>query len=263
MHRRHLALLSLLALVTVSGCTGLFGPEPVDSDQLNENASYDWDTETDVSIVLDGRSYQSVYALPDNSSFTVYERDGLGRDQSIEISALRFRYDNGTVIRPANSTLSANQTGQATIIDLPDNASGQLAFTAPRNGKSFSTPVHRSGATYSVSLPPTARVGIPLLSNVSPGGYETTVDEESNRQTIRWSEPVDAGAISLSYYLQRDLLIFGGLTLVAVIVGTAGTVHYWRQLQDARRRRKEAGLDLEQEDEDDDPTDQGPPPGMR
>lgn len=261
MHRRHLALLALLALVALSGCTGLFGPEPVDSDQLNENATYDWDTETNVSIVLDGRSYQSVYELPNNSSFTVYERDGLGREQGVEISALRFRYDNGTVIRPSNSTLSANQTGQSTVIDLPDNASGQVAYTAPRNGKSWATPVHRPGATYSVSLPPSARVGIPLLSNVSPGGYETSVNEETNRQTITWSEPVTAGGISLSYYLQRDLLIFGGLTLVAVIVGTIGTVHYWRQLQAARRRRKEAGLDVEEEE--DDPTDQGPPPGMR
>jgi len=262
MHRRHLALLGLFALVALSGCTGLFGPEPVAQEQLNENASYDWDSETEVAITLDTRSYQSVYSLPDNSSFTINDRDGLGRERSVEISALRFRYDNGTLITPANSTLSANQTGQATVIDLPENASGQLAYTAPRRGKSFSTPVHLPGATYSVTLPPASRVGVPLLSNVNPGGYETSVNETANTQTITWPEPVTAGGISLSYYLQRDLLIFGGLFLAGVVIGTIGTVHYWRQLQEVRKRRKEAGIDLEEE-EDDDLRDDGPPPGMR
>lgn len=263
MHRRHLALLSVLALVALAGCTGIFGPEEVDPNQLNENASYDWDTETNASLTLNRTSYRAIYHLPNNSSFTIYSRDDLGREESVPISALRFRYDNGTVISPANSSLSAERTGRSTIIGLPNNSSGQVAFTAPRQGKTFSTPTFVDGQTYAVTLPPGRRVGIPLLSQVTPGGYETSVDEATNRMTFTWNEPITSRAIRLRFYLERDLLIFGGLAAVAVVVGTVGTVYYWRQLQAVRRRRKEAGIDLEEEYEDEDFGDDGPPPGMR
>ena len=263
MHRRHLALLSVLALVALAGCTGIFGPEEVDPSQLNENASYDWETETNASITLNRTSYRAVYEIPDNSSFTIYNRDDLGREESVPVSALRFRYDNGTVISPANSSLTAQRTGSSTVIDLPNNSSGQVAYSAPRQGKSFSTPVYTNGDTYAVTLPPGRRVGIPLLSQVTPGGYETETNATTNRMTVTWSEPVDSRAIRVRFYLERDLYIFGVLALVAVVVGSVGTVYYWRQLQEVRRRRQEAGIDLEEEYEDEDFGDDGPPPGMR
>jgi len=262
MHRRHIALLAVLALVGLAGCTGIFGPEEVDQDQLNENASYDWDAEADASITLNRTSYRAVYDLPDNSTFEIYNRDDLGREEGVPVSALRFRYDNGTVISPANSSLTAQQTGRSTVIDLPNNSSGQVAYTAPRQGKTFSTPVYRSGVNYSVTLPPGRRVGIPLLSQVSPGNYETSVNETTNRMTVAWNEPVDARSIRVRFYLERDLFVFGGLALVAVVVGSVGTVYYWRQLQAVRRRRQEAGIDLEEEYEDEEIDDDGPPPGM-
>ena len=263
MHRRHLALLSVLALVALAGCTGLFGPEEVDEQQLNENASYDWETETDASITLNRTSYRAVYDIPDNSSYMIHNRDDLGREESIPVSALRFRFENGTVIKPSNSSLTARQTGSATVIDLPNNSSGQVAYTAPRQGKSFSTPVYTNGYTYEVTLPPGRRVGIPLLSQVTPGNYETSVDETTDRMTVTWSEPVDSQAIRTRFYLERDLYIFGGLAAIAVLVGVGGTAYYWSQLQEVRRRRQEAGIDLEEEYEDDDIGDDGPPPGMR
>ena len=105
-------------------------------------------------------------------------------------------------------------------------------------------------------------MGIPLLSQVTPGGYETSVDESTNRMTVRWNEPVTAGGLRLRYYLERDLYIFGGLALIALIVGTVGTAYYWRQLQEVKRRRQEAGIDMEIEDDDEDPRDRGPPPGQ-
>jgi hypothetical protein len=109
-------------------------------------------------------------------------------------------------------------------------------------------------------MPPGARVGIPLLSNVRPGGYNTSVNATTNRMTVAWNEPVDSRMLRLRYYLQRDLYIFGAVALISIIVGAAGTVYYWRQLQEVRRRRQEAGIDIEM-DEDDDPRDRGPPPG--
>jgi len=261
MHRRHLALLAVVVLAALSGCTAIFGPEEVDSDQLAENASYEWDSEADVSIVVNRSSYRSVYRVEDRATFTIYDRDGLGREQSVPISALRFRYDNGTVITPNESSLSANRTGKRTNIRLPGNVSGQVAYSAPRSGKSWGTPTHVENGTYAVTLPPGARVGIPLLSQVSPGGYETNVDESTDRMTVRWDEPVTAGQMQVRYYLARDLLIFGGLAAIAVLVGGGGTLYYYRQLQEVKRRRMEAGIDLEEE-ETDDFGDDGPPPGM-
>lgn len=259
MHRRHLALLTVVALIGLSGCTGLFGSESVASEQLNANASYDWETETNVTFRLNRTSYTGIHSVDNNATLSIYNRDGLGRDQDISISALRFRYPNGTVVTPATADLSANRTGQETILRLPGNVTGQVAYTAPRNGKSFSTPAFRNDQTYSVVLPPNGRIGIPLLSQATPSGYSTSIEEATNRMTVRWSEPVAAPILRVRYYLERDLLIFGGLASIAVIVGAVGTLYYWRQLQEVKRRRKEAGIDIEKED---DPTDRGPPPGM-
>ncbi|WP_276271999.1 DUF5803 family protein [Haloarcula litorea] len=265
MHRRHLALVAVLALVALGGCSAITGPDPVDQEQLNQSATYDWDTDADVTVLVNRSSYQAIYAVDSNATLEVYDRDGLGRERSVPISALRFRFENGTVVGPSNSSLGANRTRQRTTIRLPGdgNVSGQIAYSAPRNGKTFATPTHLDGATYAVTLPPGARVGIPLLSQVSPGGYETDVDEATDRMTVRWPEGIDSRGLQVRYYLERDLLIFGGLAAVAVVVGTVGTLYYYRQLQAVKRRRKEAGVDLEEEDYDDDFGDDGPPPGMR
>jgi hypothetical protein len=261
MDRRHYALLAVLALVALSGCTAITGPEEVDSSQLNQNASYDWDSEANVTILVNRSSYQVVHDVRNNATLTVFSRDDLGREQSVPITALRYRYPNGTVVSPANSSLAANRTGQQTNIRLPGNGTGRVAYSAPRSGKSFATPTFVNGQTYAVALPPGARVGIPLLSNVRPDGYTTSVEESTDRMTVTWTETVDSRMLRLRYYLERDLYIFGAIAVIAIVVGTAGTVYYWRQLQEVRRRRQEAGIDIEM-GEDDDPRDNGPPPGQ-
>ncbi|WP_324757913.1 DUF5803 family protein [Haloarcula sp. GH36] len=258
MNRRHLALVAVLATLALSGCTGLFGPEPSDPDRLNQNASYDWETPEDATIVVNRSSYTAVYDVENRSTFEVYTRDGLGRERSVPIRGLRFRYENGTVIEPANSSLSATEGSQRTEIQFGGNVSGEVAFSAPRSGKQFTTPTYVDGGSYAVTLPPNARVGIPLLSQVSPGNANTTVPPTSDRMTVSWGA-VDAQMLSVRYYLQRDLLLFGGLTAGGIVVAIVGSVYYYRQLQAVKRRREEAGIDIE---EDDDPRDRGPPPGM-
>ena len=259
MNRRHLALVAVVATLALSGCTGVFGPEPSDPDRLNQNASYDWDTTEDANIVVNRSSYTAVYDVENRSTFEVYTRSGLGRERSVPIRGLRFRYENGTVIAPANSSLAATEGSQRTEIQFGGNVSGEVAFTAPRSGKQFTTPTYVEDGTYAVTLPPGARVGIPLLSQVTPGGPNTFVDPETNRMTLSW-ETVDTQVVNVRYYLQRDLLLFGGLTAVGIVVAIVGSVYYYRQLQAVKRRREEAGIDIE---EDDDPRDRGPPPGMR
>jgi hypothetical protein len=102
-------------------------------------------------------------------------------------------------------------------------------------------------------------VGVPLLSQVSPGNYTTTV--EDGRMTIRWANRTD-GTLRVQYYLQRDLVLFGGLLLIGLAVAGGGSLYYWRQIRQLESRREDIGLDVEDEGEDD-PRDRGPPPGMR
>lgn len=260
MKRRYLLLVAAVALVALSGCTGVFGPQEADPERLNQNASYDWNTPADATILIEQSQYTSVYDVDNETDFEVYTRDGLGRERSIPISALRFRYANGTVISAANSSMSVTETNQRTTITFPGNVSGEVAYTAGRNGKQFAMPTFVEGGSYTVVLPPNTRAGIPFLSQISPGGYESTI--EDGQQVIHWDE-VTTGQIVVRYYLERDLLLFGSLTAIAVVVGVVGTVYYYRQLQAVIRRRKEAGIDLEEEEQDDDPRDRGPPPGMR
>jgi len=256
--RRRLALLGLLALlVALAGCTSVFGPGEPDRAALNENATYEWDTDRDVSIVVNRSSYKAVYDVSNNSTIELYERDELGTENNLQISALRYRYANGTVIDSNNSALSVSQTRERTIVDLPNNSSGQVAFTSERHGKQFTTPVFVEGS-YAVRLPENARVGVPLLSQVSPGNYETNVTE-GGYMVVTWDE-VTSQSLRVRWYLQRDLLLFTGVAVAAVVVGSGGALYYYRQILQLRRRREETAIDVDQED---DPRDRGPPPGMR
>ncbi|MFB6309076.1 MAG: DUF5803 family protein [Haloarculaceae archaeon] len=256
MKRHGLALLGLLALVALAGCSSVFGPSQPDPAELAANATYDWNQSVNASITVNRSSFAAVYNVTNRSHLAVYRRDGLGRERSLPISALRYRYPNGTVVTVNDSSMSVDRTRSRTNVTLPGDGNGQVAFTAPRHGKEFSTPSFVAGS-HAVTLPPDARVGIPLLSQVSPPGYETAVADD--RMTIRWGDVGDR-SISVRYYLERDLLLFALLAAGAIIVGSGGLLYHYRQLKRAQRRRSEAGLDIE---EDDDPRDRGPPPGMR
>lgn len=255
--RRRLAVLAGLAvLVALGGCTGVFGPGEPDQARLNENASYEWGADADVSLTVERSSYAGVYDVSNRSSLEAYSRDGLGRERHLPVSALRYRYANGTTLTANDSALSVEQTRQRTTIAFPNASAAELAFTAPRHGKQFATPVFVEGS-YAVRLPPDARVGVPLLSQVSPGGYSTTVDGEY--MTVQWDE-VTSRQLQVRWYLERDLLLFAGLVAAAVAIGSGGALYYYRQIRRLARRREAAGIDVE---EDDDPRDRGPPPGMR
>ncbi|WP_225334328.1 DUF5803 family protein [Halomicrobium urmianum] len=256
--RRRLAILGLLAvLAALAGCGSILGPGDPDPEDLNRNATYDWSDEADTYIVVNRSSFKGVYDVSDNDTLEAYRTDDLGRDRHLPIESLRYRFPNGTVVTPAeHDGLSAEQTRQRTIVHVPNGSDGRVAFVAPRHGKQFVTPVFVDGS-HAVTLPPNARVGVPLLSQVDPGGYETDVDGE--RMTIRWDE-ISGERLRVRYYLQRDLLIFGAVVVAAVVIGSGGALYYYRQIQRLKRRREESGIDV---GDDDDPRDRGPPPGMR
>lgn len=255
--RRRLAVFGLLVLlVALSGCSSILGPGEPDQARLNENASYDWETDVNVSLTINKSSYKGVYDVTNRSTLELYNRDELGTEHNIDISGLRYQYPNGTVVTADHPALSVEKTRERTILNLPNESAGHVAFTAQRHGKQFTTPVFVEGS-HAVELPQNARVGIPLLSQVSPGDYRTTVSE--GRMTILWDD-VTSRTLRVRWYLQRDLLLFSGIVAAAVVIGSGGALYYYRQILQLKRRREETAIDI---DEDDDPRDRGPPPGMR
>lgn len=280
----------MLALLTLSaGCSSVFGPAPVNDSDLTGETEYAWDAaaDTDGYVDVDRNEYTAIYRVANRTTGTtaaderptieLYGRDALGTDEPLDVRDVVFRYPNGThlefrevgeevrVVRVSpdgsvetadDEALTVTRTRKRTVVGLPANDTGRLAFTAPKNGKGVSTPTFVRG-DYEMVLPDRARVGVPLLAQVRPGGSRTTVDD-AGRVHIHWSD-VRAPAINVRYYLQRDLLLFGALAGGMAIAGVIGAGYYLLQIRETVRKREEVGLDVEVPDDERD----GPPPGMR
>jgi len=257
--RRLLALGLVLSLAATAGCASLLGSGGPSEEELAAEGEYDWDTPANTTFNVTRSQFTTVITVTNQSNVVVYRTDEIGTDEPLDIRALQFRYPNGTVVTANATGLTAATENQRTNVTLPQ-AEGQVAFTSSRpNAKRFATPVFVEGS-HAVVMPPRARVGIPLLSQVNPGGYETDVDGETDRMTVTW-ESVERGPIVTRYYLQRDILIFGSIAAILLVAGLVGGLYYFQQIRSLRQRREEVGLDVETEDDDFD--DQDPPPGMR
>jgi hypothetical protein len=249
MNGRRLAVLGLVGLLVLAGCTGT---SEVSQEELSGEASYDWDADAKTTFNLSRGSYTTVVHLQNQSTLRVYERDALGSEAPVDLTALRFRFPNGTVVNASEANVSVTRANNRAVVRLPaDN--GTVGYSASRSGKRFASPVFVAGSQ-AVVLPPSARIGVPLLSQASPGGYDTTV--EGNRMAVRWANVSD-GTLNVRYYLERDLLLFSGLVVLALGIGGGGAIYYLRKIRRLEARRKEYGMDV-----DDDPQDRGPPPGM-
>lgn len=247
MNRRLLALVGLGILLVLAGCLGGSGPS---DEQLQADADYDWNTSANGTLRLGGDSYTAVYAVHNTSQLNFHQRDMFNNREPLPIRAVQFRYPNGTVVNATAFDISTND--ERIRLELP-NRTGTLAYTVEQSGKAVQTATFVDGS-YEVVLPPKTTVGVPILSNVAPGGYETeTIDGQVH---IIW-ENVDSDELVVEYYLERDLWLFSGLFALLVVVGVGGGMYYWRQIRSLRGRREEVGLDVE--DEDDDIDDQGPP----
>ena len=244
--RRALALCLLVLLTVSAGCTSLFGPGEVPDDQLNEDETYEdlWGADARVYIDVRTDDYRAVYDLGDNrTSLQVFGRNAFGLERPLDSSSLRCRYENGTVIAPANhSNFTVEQGREELSITVPAT-DGSLAFVAPKGGKSFGVPAFIEGVSYEAALPPGTDATVPLLSNVDPSPSRTFV--EDGRTHVYW-ESVSRD-LSVRYYLDRDLLIFGSLAGLLTVAGIVGAVYYLRQIRDLERRREEVALDVNQE----------------
>ena len=281
MDRRLLAAVAVAVLLGLSGCSTPFGDDAASPEALSADADYDFDTDRDASITVNEDNYTAVYAIsdPDRETVELYTTDSLTVEQPLAVRGLQFRYanasrvPNGTVIRYTNAddaddggatrvypngtteptdALTVETTGDRTVVGLPE-AAGTLAFTAPKDGKELAIRPPVNGS-FELALPPGTDAALPLLSQTRPSNDDRrTVD---GRVHLLWEE-VDTSVLVVRWYLNRDLLLFGGLAAVGVAVGLAGAGYYYLQLRRARRRREAEGLDVDYDDDGRDP-----PPGM-
>ncbi|WP_336002564.1 DUF5803 family protein [Halorientalis halophila] len=252
--RRALGLVALVALVALSGCSVL-GPGEPDAESLGKNVTYDWSSDANASIDVNDTRYTVVLRVEDRQHVELYQRDALGTEHPLEIEGLKFRYANGTVRNLTAEDVELTRR-RANVTVAEENVTGQIAFASPHNGKSFAMPTFVKG-TYEMTLPDRARVDVPILAQVSPGDYETRMTD--GRVTIAWDD-VETRSLSVRWYLDRDLWLFGGLLAIALLLGGGGAIYYLRQIRALEDRREEVGLDV---DTGDDVGDDGPPPGMR
>lgn len=256
MNRRLLLAVGALALLTVTaGCTGIFGSDEISQEQLegNESATYDWNTSTDVRLDITDEEYVALYDFSNRSELEIHQRETLGEEGPVDVSMVRFRYPNGTVVTLGQDRVHSQD--DQTLFELPaDN--GKLAYTAPHRGKSFSTPTYVDGS-YEAVLPRGMRVGTPILSQVRPNAEDKAIQD--GRTHLRWAEVSADSSMVIRYYLERDLTIFAGIIAGALLLGLLGLAYIRLQIKELERKREEMGLNV---DTGDDEFDQGPPPGM-
>jgi hypothetical protein len=288
--RRLLAGVGLVLLVGLSGCSTILGPGSVNQADLAADpggGEYEWGTDAAAYLEVNRNNYTAVYRVGNRTTgnlqppytMELYDRDALGTDQPLDPSSLQFRYENGTRLRFVSGEegesadlvmvrengsrvdvpeekLVVNKTRRRTRVYVPTNETGQLAFTAPKNGKQIATPTFVRGS-YELVLPEGTSVGLPVLAQVSPGASRTeTVD---GRVHVYWENVDQAPSLVVRYYLDRDLLLFGGMVALLFVLGAGGAVYYYRQIQETVRKREEVGLDV---DTGDDSDGGGGPPGF-
>ena len=232
MDRRLLAAAALLLLVATAGCASLLpGGGEVDRQALAENATYDWDTDADVTLNVTGGYYHAVYRVDGRQSIGLSSFERFNERAPLDVSAIKFRHPNGTVVGASAMTVERNESH--TVVDLPAEE-GRFAYRVPIRGKEIYMATATSGS-YEVILPPRTDVRYPLLGRVMPGGYERSV--EDGRVHLRWDELTDDRLV-VQFYLVRDLWIFGGLVLVGALLATVGLTYFWMQLQGIKERRE-------------------------
>jgi hypothetical protein len=265
--RSLLPVAALVGLVLLSGCAGLLGGGSVPDEQLAEPPAgaddYDWSHDVDVHIVVtENARFRAVYTVNRSAqdSIQLFRRDAFGGRSPIPVSALRYRYPNGTVVNGTEFEAhggGVDRTRDEVNVSLPaqEGGTGRVAFSSSSTPKQFTLPVFIQGP-YEVVLPENRRVGVPPFGSVSPGGSETTRDER-DRTVIQWEE-VRSDSLAVRFYLERDLYAFGALAAIGLVAGGGGLLYYRRQITRLRERREEMGLDVDVEDDDS----RRPPPGM-
>ncbi|MEF8771910.1 DUF5803 family protein [Halodesulfurarchaeum sp.] len=235
--RRILVVVALAGLLVLAGC---LGGGVVEEAKLTESATYDWDTSADTSVNITGGSYQAVLRLENRTNVSLFGPGEFGGEAALPVQAVKYRYPNGTVRNV--SVLSVSEQDERTLIETPV-AGGQVAYTAQVRSSDLYLPVAVNGS-HSVTLPPGAEVGLPIIGGATPSGSDITRSDE--RIMLTWSNP-DSHIITIDYYQERNLYIFGGLLGIAAVIAGAGLVYFRAQLRSLTARRGEMSPQEERE----------------
>ncbi|MGM0604514.1 MAG: DUF5803 family protein [Halobacteriota archaeon] len=248
----------VVLLAASAGCLGWItgggevSPEALDQDPAEP---YAWETDRDAHITVLGGSFQAVYRVEGGQKLRLYRSDAYGTDDPLDVSAVRYRYENGTVI--TGTAIEARggaveQTTDEVFVTVPD-ADGQLGLTGSAIPRRFSVPVYVEGS-YEVVLPPGQRIDFFLFSNVVPRDYETElVDDQLH---LYW-EDVTSSTVVVQSYRQRDLYIFAGAVVLLTLVGIVGLTYYRRKIDELHDARLEMGLGVNEDGDEDDEVDDG------
>jgi len=248
MNRRlGLAVLAVLILTVTAGCLDyVTGGGEISDDVLDAepDAAYDWETDRNVTLTLDtGSQFRGVYNVSADQRLRLYQPTSIGQEGPLDISAVRFRYDNGTVL--SGTELRArgevDQTPDEVYVTVP--ADGRLAFTAGATPRRLTLPVYIEGS-YEVVLPEGSRMDFFLFSNTVPAS--ATTERVDNRVRVTW-ENVESSSILVQYYQNNDLTIFGAIIGVLSAIAVGGLYYYRRQIDRLHATRVEMGLDDEDE----------------
>ncbi|MDQ2051388.1 DUF5803 family protein [Natronolimnohabitans sp. A-GB9] len=251
-----LAVIAVGLLVGLAGCTAFFGG--IDDEELDREQEYGdlRDSDADVAIDVEDGSlissgeFRAVYDLDDQDELSLY-RSNIYTDEAMDIHSVRYWYPNGTEV--TGSELDIEQGQSSTEVRVPDG-NGTIAFSGDAGRTTFSIQAFAEGS-YEVTLPEEHRTTNILFGDVSPSGYDREIVDD--QEHLYW-EDVDS-AISIRYYLTRDVPLFAGLAGGAVLIGAVGIAYYYRQVKRLQEKREEHGLDVDIDDDSND----GPPPGMR
>jgi len=234
--RRTLAVVGLLVLVVLAGCTG----SVVRQADLQKQATYDWNTSAAVTVNVTGTQYQTVYTLDNESQIALSIHDQLSGTQPIPISAVKFRYPNGTVVNA--SALTVEEKDRQTVVTFPASE-GQFAYTAESGSRNLLIP-SLTNRSHEVVLPPGMRIGFPIFGGATPGGYETTITDD--RVHLHWSS-VPTDRITVDYYYERDLYVFAGVVALLLLVAGGGALYYRSIIKRLEDQREAAGLEVEED----------------
>jgi len=246
------AVLAVALLATTAGCLAwVTGGGEIDDEVLDREPAepYEWETDRDGHLSLHtADEVQAVYRVEEGQTLRLYQSTGLGTEGPLDISAVRFQYEDGTEINGTELRDSENgdvdQTPDEVYVTAP--ADGQVAFSAGATPRRFALPVFVEGS-YEVVLPEEYRMDFFLFSNTNPRGAQTEVID--NRVHITWDE-VTGGTIVAQYYLERDLYIFGGAVVLLSMIGAGGLYYYRRQIDRLHEVRLSMGLGGDRDDED-------------
>ncbi|MFB6070276.1 MAG: DUF5803 family protein [Halanaeroarchaeum sp.] len=234
--RRALAVVALGLLIVLAGCTG----GVVQEEALAEDATYDWNTTAAVTVNATGTQYQYVYTVENRSEIRLSTHSQITGTTPIPISAVQFRYPNGTVV--GSGAIDVAERASKTVVTFPAR-NGTFAYTAESGPRSLRVPVVTT-RSHEVILPPGMRIALPIVGGATPPGYETDVRDD--RVHLTW-ESVETNTIAIDYYYQRDILLFGALLLGLVVIAGVGLAYYWRAIGRLAAQRERAGLERDGE----------------